>query len=257
MFRLFLLLLLVANSNMSLLAQLIEPVLQTGHKQDITLVDVAFEKSVYLTGNKTELILWNSRNGWQLRKIAPGLAIIGASFTNDGNEIAVMCYEYGKISALLFYDVASGAFKDSVSFEETQMWGKRYPPLDELIVSADRTTMMLRSFDKIFLVNCLSRSLTGHFKIPSYDSRLAFINDSTAMVASGDNKTIVQQLRLPQGEILATKELHSSASPLAVKAYTNGILVLLKNKKLLQLDEMWQPKEEIALPENTSVSSYK
>lgn len=153
----------------------ISPNVQQTHADKIEFFDTWNDTHLLLTASKSEIILWNTQTGLQLRTIDTPHPIVGATFSDDGKEIAVLMYEYKKDASLRFYNVKNGKALDTLAYYTNNTYnGIYYKALDLLVRNKRGSHLLVKGFNEVFIVEAEKKKQTSEFKLETFDSQFAF-----------------------------------------------------------------------------------
>lgn len=237
----------------------LQPVLQTGHQDDILYADGDASAQVLATADKHNVILWNSSNGRQLRKITSGQTIRGMALCHNASQLAIILYDYGIVSALYWYNTHTGALTDSISFKQTNAWGSSYPPLDALIGSGRHHEVAVRSFSTLHVINLATKQRSPAIEMFSYDNQIAY-NAATQRWQIAANRN--NQMELHYIDDSYNKQLQTiydrSEKPMALNFHALGkMAMLLAPNKLMIFNDADTTLQEVTLPGNNNLRSYE
>jgi len=237
----------------------LQPVLQTGHEDDILFADADASAQVLATADKHNVILWNSSNGRQLRKITSGQTIRGMALCNKASQLAILLYDYGIVSALYWYNTQTGALTDSISFKQTNAWGSSFPPMDALISSGQNDEVAVRSFSTLQLINLTTKQRSPAIELFSYDNQIAY-NASTQRWQIAANRN--DQVELHYINDSYTKQLQTiydrSEKPMALSFHASGkMAMLLAPNKLMIFNDADTTLQEETLRGSNNIRSYE
>ncbi|HSC53152.1 MAG TPA: caspase family protein [Phnomibacter sp.] len=234
------------------------PVLQTGHGDDILFADVDPAMQLMATADKHNILLWNTANGKQLRTMRTGLSIRGVALCNKAQYVAVLIYDHGITSALYFYHAQTGALTDSISFVKNSSWGKSTPPMDELISSGNRSTIAVRSFSQMYIVDATTRQPGAAIELQSYDNTIAYNPAQQAWQFAAQHNSKIELYTIDASN---TKQLSATFDiddkPRALQFHASGKMVmLLASNKLMFVDPATNAISYAALPNGKTITSY-
>ena len=251
----FILILLLSYSALS--AQSISPVIQSGHSDKIEFYSVNYTNNALLTADKKEVILWNLNSGKQLRRIMSPFTIKGAAFVSDGEEVAVISYDYGKDASLRIYNARNGVLVATIDWAEKNAWGgTSYKTLDQLIVDKMYNRVAVKYFNEISIVDIKTRSKLQLLKLASYDNKFAFTADKNTFVIT--SKEEGSKVALVDASIKMIKSaLASITEPLSISTNNkqDKFYVLDKKAVLYIFDNTLQLVDSVRSDSVSSVSS--
>lgn len=240
--------------------QQIEPVLQSGHSSRIQFYSYNEQKNLLLTADEKEVMLWNKYSGKQLRRIAAPFTIRGAALCSNGEEVAVISYEYAKDAALRIYNARNGELKAEIVFRKKSSWSvPSYETLDELITDDIHNRVAIRYFNRITVVDIATRKKMFDFELHSFNTKFSFTDDIHLFACSYPEKKQTNfALMDTSGQILQNSLLSSNAEPLTlISNVKQNTFYLLDSKAFIHvMDKKGNRINSIKADSVSSLATY-
>jgi WD40 repeat protein len=256
----FLIVLISFISVKNIAQQQIEPVLQSSHSSRIEFYSYNEEKNILLTADEKEVMLWNKYSGKQLRRIASPYTIRGAALCSNGEEVAVISYEYAKDAALRIYNARNGELKAEISFRKKSSWSvPSYETLDELVTDDINNRVAIRYFNKMAVVDIKTRKRLFDFELYSFNTKFSFTDNAGLFACSyPEKKEINFALIDTTGKILHNSILTSGAEPLTLisNAGQNKFYLLDSKAFIHVIDKKGEKINSIKADSVSSLAAY-
>lgn len=214
----------------------IYPTVQSVHSADISFFDTCNEKYLLLTSSKREVILWNTQTGLKLRSIQAPFTIRGAALCNNGEELAVLMYDYGKDASLRFYSTRTGNALDTLSFFNNNLYnGISWKTLDLLVRNKTGNQFFVKAFDEAFVIDADKKKRISAFKLKTYDSKVAFspITDQLLLAYQKEQNNVFCLVNFNGQPI---KEIAADAETRSLATGKNAFYALAANGKIAVMD---------------------
>ena len=226
-------------------------VIQQGHRSRILFDDINKKEAAWLTVDQKEAFLWNIPTGRQLKRISIPTTIRGAALVNDGEDIAIAAYDFSTDSRLHFFNARTAEKTGDIEIADNSYAPlnrrKNWKPIDQLIRNRDGSRLILRSFDKLYIIDARKRNLIGENRLSSYDNQTGLLSNDQLIVAGADaGKLILLKSNLAGNEIKRVT-IEKNSKPVCLEVHPDLPLVALgfKDGSILIIDEELQVKKEI------------
>ncbi|MBW7952234.1 MAG: hypothetical protein H3C56_06705, partial [Chitinophagaceae bacterium] len=219
-------------------SQELVPVIQTNHSSSIQFYSINYEKNLLLTADEKEVILWNINTGMQLRHIASSCRIQGATLCSNGNEVAIVTYEYNKCAALRVFNSYTGDEIFSLNFSKKNAWGSiSYATLDELIYDKKYNRVAIRAFNELQIINLNERKVSYQFTLESFSNKFSFTNNPYQFIITKENNKMLSIASIDTlGKELKINTISSNAE--SVRLINNNeqnLFYVLDSKAVLRI----------------------
>ena len=226
-------------------------VIQQGHRSRILFDDINKKEAAWLTVDQKEAFLWNIPTGRQLKRISIPTTIRGAALVNDGEEIAIAAYDFSTDSRLHFFNARTAEKTGDIEIADNSYAPvnrrKNWKPIDQLIRNRDGSRLILRSFDKLYIVDVRKRNLISEYRLSSYDNQTGLLSNDQLIVAGVDAGKLILLKSNLAGDEIKRVTIEKSSKPVCLEVHPDLPLVALgfKDGSIVIIDEELQVKKEI------------
>lgn len=219
-------------------SQELVPVIQANHSSSIQFYSINYEENLLLTADEKEVILWNINSGKQLRHITSSFKIRGATLCSNGNEVAIITYEYGKSAALHVFSSYTGVEIFSLTFSKKNTWGSiSYATLDELVYDKKYNRVAIKASNELQIINLNERKVTYQFALESYSNKFCFTDNPVEFIVTKNNNKSLSITKIDTlGNELNTSLIASNAENVKLKNNDQqNLFYVLDSKAVLRI----------------------